>query len=307
LFEFVPWYFHLRIGVLAVFQYPRLETPWTIWNQQADWENRTGLKFRSAFQKCGLAYLPDACLGFTRHSAGAGGGVLDIVSAPGSIVVGQIYRIKNKDALNALDRKEGEPFCYRRVEREVFTPTGKLVSVFTYKAVEQAGYIKPHTNYIKTVAVGLHNLGMPTTQLHAAANNKPVPSILNSFFCYGTLRKGECRYKVMKELGILSERSGTIRGVLYNCGSYPGAVIGNPKTKRRVAGEIIRVRNVGEAVKRLDAIEGFMGYGSPYSLYCRRIVPVELANGKTELAWVYGYNRCVDNLKLIKSGDWTNR
>jgi len=46
---------------------------------EADWEARTGLKFRRAFQKCGLAYLPDACLGFTRHSAGAGGGVLDIV------------------------------------------------------------------------------------------------------------------------------------------------------------------------------------------------------------------------------------
>ncbi|MCL2743751.1 MAG: gamma-glutamylcyclotransferase [Planctomycetaceae bacterium] len=274
---------------------------------EEDWETRTGLRFSDAFQKYGIAYLLNARLAFTRKSVGRKGGVLDIVSAPNRFVEGQIYRIKNEDALNALDSKEGAPSCYKREERVVFTPTGKPVSVFTYKAVEQAEYVEPHSEYVKIVAEGLRNFGMSTEQLHAAAKNEPVPP-LNSFFCYGTLRNGECRYHVMEEFDILSEEeSGTIPGTLYDCGSYPGAVIDTPETNRCIAGEIIRVRKVEEAIKRLDAIEGFSGFDSSNSLFCRRIVPVELASGKTEPAWVYVYNCSVDHMEPIRNGNWVNR
>jgi gamma-glutamylcyclotransferase (GGCT)/AIG2-like uncharacterized protein YtfP len=111
----------------------------------------------------------------------------------------------------------------------------------------------------------------------------------------------------MERLGIISELIGTIKGTLYDCGSYPGAVLGNPKTKKRIIGDLIQVRNVAEAMSQLDYIEGFYGFGDPHSLFCRRIVPVELSNGKTALAWVYGYNKSVSNLNQIKSGDWVKR
>jgi gamma-glutamylcyclotransferase (GGCT)/AIG2-like uncharacterized protein YtfP len=61
---------------------------------------------------------------------------------------------------------------------------------------------------------------------------------------------------------------------------------------------------VAAAVRRLDGIEGFYEFGGINSLYHRRIVPVKLNNGKTVLAWIYEYNRSVENLRQIKSGDW---
>jgi gamma-glutamylcyclotransferase (GGCT)/AIG2-like uncharacterized protein YtfP len=259
------------------------------------------------FEKCGTAYLPDERLAFTRRSANPSGGVLDIIPSPRHVVAGAVYRIKNETVQQALDRKEGTPYCYQKVKRIVFTANGQSVLVFTYKAVEQEEYIEPHPDYVKTVAEGLRTFGLPTKCLLAAAKNKDIPFMIDSFFCYGTLRKGQCRYNAMERLGIVSQKTGSIKGTLYDCGSYPGAVLGTPKTKRRVIGDLIHVRNVTEAMSQLDYIEGFYGFGDPHSLFCRRIVPVELSNGKTALAWVYAYNRSVTKKELIKSGDWTKR
>jgi gamma-glutamylcyclotransferase (GGCT)/AIG2-like uncharacterized protein YtfP len=272
-----------------------------------NWQKRTGIPFNKAFEKCGTAYLPDERLAFTRRSVTPGGGVLDIIPSPGHTVAGQIYRIKTEAAKQALDRKEGTPYCYQKIERIVFTAKEQSVLVLTYKAVKQAEYIAPHPDYVKTVAEGLRTFGLPTACLFAAAKNKPMPFLIDSFFCYGTLRKGQCRFSVMKRLGIISEIIGTIKGTLYDCGSYPGAILGNPKTKRRVASDLIQVRNVAEAMSQLDCIEGFYGFGNPHSLFCRRIVPVELPNGEIVSAWVYGYNKSVSNLNQIKSGDWIKR
>ncbi|GHT17333.1 hypothetical protein FACS1894189_3010 [Planctomycetales bacterium] len=272
-----------------------------------NWQERTGIPFNKAFEKCGTAYLPDERLAFTRRSAIPGGGVLDIIPSPGHVVAGAVYRTKTNTAMFALDRKEGFPYCYQKVKRIVFTANGQSVLVFTYKAVEQEEYIEPHPDYVKTVAEGLRSFGLPTECLLAAATNKPMPFMIDSFFCYGTLRKGQCRFSVIKRLGIVSEKTGSIKGTLYDCGSYPGAVLGNPKTRRRVIGDLIQVRNVTEAMSQLDYIEGFYGFGDPSSLFCRRIVPVELSNGKTALAWVYAYNRSVTQKELIKSGNWVKR
>jgi gamma-glutamylcyclotransferase (GGCT)/AIG2-like uncharacterized protein YtfP len=60
-------------------------------------------------------------------------------------------------------------------------------------------------------------------------------------------------------------------------------------------------------MSQLDCIEGFYGFGNPHSLFCRRIVLVELSNGKTVSAWVYDNNRSVTQKELIKSGDWVKR
>ncbi|GHT46357.1 hypothetical protein FACS189454_07370 [Planctomycetales bacterium] len=272
-----------------------------------NWQERTGIPFNKAFEKCGTAYLPDERLAFTRRSVMPGGGVLDVIPSPGHVVAGAVYRIKNDAAVFALDRKEGFPYCYQKVERVVFTANGQSIPVFTYKAVEQEEYIEPHPDYVKTVAEGLRSFGLPVKCLSAVTKNKPMPFLIDSFFCYGTLRKGQCRFSVMERLGIVSKKTGSIKGTLYQCGSYPGAVPGNLKTKRRVIGDVIQVRNVAEAMRQLDCIEGFYGFGNPRSLFCRRIVPVELSNGKTTLAWVYVYNRSVENLNQIKSGDWVKR
>ncbi|GHT27069.1 hypothetical protein FACS18942_05730 [Planctomycetales bacterium] len=272
-----------------------------------NWKERTGIPFNRAFEKCGTAYLPDERLAFTRRSAIPGGGVLDIIPSPRHVVAGAVYRIKTNTAMFALDRKEGFPYCYQKVERIVFTENGKSILVFTYKAVEQEEYIEPHPDYVKTVAEGLWSFGLPTECLLAAATNKPMPFMIDSFFCYGTLRKGQCRFNVLERLGIVSEQVGTVKGTLYQCGSYPGAVLGTPKTKKHIVGDLIQVRNVAEAMSQLDYIEGFYGFGDPHSLFCRRIVPVELPDEKTTLAWVYEYNKDVARLNQIKSGDWTKR
>jgi hypothetical protein len=64
----------------------------------------------------------------------------------------------------------------------------------------------------------------------------------------------------MQELGIVSNKSGTVSGTLYDCGSFPAAVLGNAQTRKRINGEVITVRSVANAIRILDGIEGFYSF-----------------------------------------------
>jgi gamma-glutamylcyclotransferase (GGCT)/AIG2-like uncharacterized protein YtfP len=273
-----------------------------------DWNDSpyTNVPFLEALEERSDAYLPDYKLAFTRYSTGRKGGVLDVVPALGHVVPGQIYEIQSSAAKQNLDSKEGAPTCYREVENIVLIEGGEQTSVITYEVVNKQEFVEPHIDYVKVVEDGLKSLGLPTEHLFAAARNEPMPFLIDSFFCYGTLRKGECRYGVMEKFGIVSETPAEINGLLYDCNSYPGAVLESEESENRVVGELLQVRDVAEAVKELDAIEGFYGFGEPGSLFRRQIVSVTLPSGKTRLAWVYDYAMLSDE-PLIKSGDWLSR
>lgn len=114
---------------------------------------------KTNFMFAGLAYLDDYRLAFTKHSGNWGGGVLDIIESPGDYVLGVVYEIPEQ-AIPAIDRREGVPDHYRRVENIKVELGFVQVEVFTYMVVEnrrQMNEIKPADKYFDVVYKGMKN------------------------------------------------------------------------------------------------------------------------------------------------------
>ncbi len=84
---------------------------------------------------------------------------------------------------------------------------------------------------------------------------------------------------------------GTVRGILYDLGDYPGLVDGSETD--RVAGLLLELSDAG-ALALLDRYEGV-----EEGLYARRTVAVGLDDGGTSDAWVYFYARSVASRRRI--------
>jgi len=272
---------------------------------KSDW-NRGGFRppFDAVFEKVGNGWLGDHTLAFPYHSVVRNGGVLDVVERPGCCVPGALFRLKNRQGLAALRLKEGIP--YGIAMKSVLTNGNKFVPAFTFTIrPEYFGndFIPPSEEYVDVVRKGLRSHRLPTDVLDVVASGKPAPAV-DTFFCYGTLRKGDCRYRVMENLGILSERYGKVCGRLHDCGAFPAITLDAPP-KAVVHGDVIRVHHLDEAFRQLDAIEGYRPNGT-HNLYNRRLVPVRLADRSVRIAWIYEYARRLPET-VIASGDWLKR
>jgi gamma-glutamylcyclotransferase (GGCT)/AIG2-like uncharacterized protein YtfP len=121
-------------------------------------------------------------------------------------------------------------------------------------------------------------------------------------FFYGTLMAGFDR---RRRLGIDSNLSfigrGWIEGALFDLGIYPAAV---PATDARVWGEAYEMRDPERVLAALDEVEGYRPADPDRSLYTRADVPVTLADGRIERAWVYFYNAPLGRAERIASGDY---
>ena len=120
-------------------------------------------------------------------------------------------------------------------------------------------------------------------------------------FVYGTLRQalgGRANELLARQSDFVGD--GTIKGKLYNLGSYPGAVL-SPDCSTMIRGEIYELRKPEVALNALDIYEGFTGL-SP--LFLRDQVSVFRETEPSLRAWVYVYVRAVDKDKLIPSGDY---
>lgn len=78
---------------------------------------------------------------------------------------------------------------------------------------------------------------------------------------------------------------------------YPGVVASDDPTDR-VRGVLIKLKNPCRVFPELDAYEGVP------DLYTREPAPITKGDRKQVLAWIYIYNRPVDRLPLIPSGDF---
>jgi gamma-glutamylcyclotransferase (GGCT)/AIG2-like uncharacterized protein YtfP len=125
-------------------------------------------------------------------------------------------------------------------------------------------------------------------------------------FVYGTLMRGfheDWHEKV--EANLLGE--GTIRAKLYDLGDYPGAKLAGAGSESLVKGELYQLRDPERAIEILDKYEDYIPSQPRKSLFIRELVPVTLESGRKRMAWTYLYNRPVDNLKLIPSGNYRDR
>lgn len=126
-------------------------------------------------------------------------------------------------------------------------------------------------------------------------------------FVYGSLRRGagHLMHGMLAEYG---EYVGAAKlpGRLYRIAGYPGAVAsGDPQD--RVLGEVYLLREPQIILPLLDEYEGFGADCPQPNEFVRIAAEVELAGAEMLRAWVYMYNRPIERLALIASGDFLAR
>jgi gamma-glutamylcyclotransferase len=94
----------------------------------------------------------------------------NIRPAPGQVVEGVLYKI-NEAAFRGLDRAEGAPEHYRRIEVGVRDGNGQTVAAQVYIATKVEKGLRPAAHYLKTILDGAaeHNLPADYVQKIQAA------------------------------------------------------------------------------------------------------------------------------------------
>lgn len=136
-----------------------------------------------------------------------------------------------------------------------------------------------------------------------------MPATVREIFVYGTLMRQECRFPFLLPFGLERIERVSIPGGLFNLGEFPG-YLPLPLTERAdgsgpnlVHGELIKVRDLEEALEVLDAEELFTGKAED-SLYLRQPTIIPSGSGET-LAWLYVYNQPLTHQdQRIDHGCW---
>ena len=108
----------------------------------------------------GPARLDGFELGFRRRSVRWDGGAADILPAPGRSVWGVLYELP-RDALEALDAKEGAGFAYRRREVAVDLD-GRVITAIAYDVIEKEPVdVPPTPGYAALLLAAARQRGLP--------------------------------------------------------------------------------------------------------------------------------------------------
>jgi len=121
-------------------------------------------------------------------------------------------------------------------------------------------------------------------------------------FVYGTLQPGLAPAEiapVLAQLDLIGEAS--VNGVLYDIGSYPGAVLA-AASQEKIIGAVYKLPEDATVLAALDAYEEFDPAAPHSSLFLRVLHPIELATGGTLQCWVYVYNRDPGTRRVMPSG-----
>lgn len=118
----------------------------------------------------------------------------------------------------------------------------------------------------------------------------------NYLFIYGTLLP-EISGRMSKWMAKNSEVicSGSIPGFLYLISDYPAAIYDN-ETSDCVQGLIVELPNKVHCFSILDSYEG--------KEYLRTINHVTGKDSIERMCWMYLYNRPINNLQLISTGNY---
>lgn len=119
-------------------------------------------------------------------------------------------------------------------------------------------------------------------------------------FVYGTLRKGFHNYRTYLNNRTYKEIPATTRGKMYSLGSFPAVVEGD----KTIYGELMYIKpeEYINVLHDLDFLEGF--YVVEDSMYVRKLVDCFDMKGRKIKAWIYLWNRNIENFSEIISGDW---
>jgi cation transport regulator ChaC len=110
-----------------------------------------------------VARLENYELVFNKKARG-GSATANIRPAPGQAVEGVLYKI-NEQAFRALDRFEGAPQHYRRIEVNVVDSNGQRVAAQAFIATKVEKGLRPAPHYLKTILDGAREHGLPEEYL----------------------------------------------------------------------------------------------------------------------------------------------
>jgi gamma-glutamylcyclotransferase (GGCT)/AIG2-like uncharacterized protein YtfP len=136
-----------------------------------------------------------------------------------------------------------------------------------------------------------------------------MPDPPRHLFVYGTLLASVASpaHRLLASRADLVSR-GSMAGRLFDVGDYPAAVP-TAESGERIQGELYAIRpgREDELLADLDRFEGFIPGRPGESLFVRVQANVEPQVGGTTAAWTYVFNRSVDGLPRIASGDYASR
>ncbi len=123
-------------------------------------------------------------------------------------------------------------------------------------------------------------------------------------FIYGTLQPGHAP----DEIAVAVERlrlvgRGTVSGVLYDLGDYPGAVLGGNR-QSRIFGTVFELPDDANVLQALDEYEGFNPEAIAESLFVRVEHAVEMADGRALNCWIYAYNLDPVGARILLRGKY---
>jgi len=121
-------------------------------------------------------------------------------------------------------------------------------------------------------------------------------------FVYGTLLQpgNEFAEYLNQHCKFIAE--GKIKGLLYDIGEYPGALIDSSEVSY-IYGNIFRIDDPDAILNIIDDYEGIGGLYSHPQEYIRKQVEIFTDNGNMT-CWMYLYNLPVDTYSQVPAGDY---
>ncbi len=92
-----------------------------------------------------------------------------------------------------------------------------------------------------------------------------------------------------------------MRGVLFDLGPYPGAML-DPSSEGNIYGTVFRLPDDPDVLRQLDAYEEYAPQCFEASLFVRVKSLVEIKNGESLVCWIYVYGRDAGSAPVIVSG-----
>lgn len=99
---------------------------------------------------------------------------------------------------------------------------------------------------------------------------------------------------------------GSVRGVLYDLGDYPGAVL-NPASKSSVHGTGFQLPDTSTVLDALDRYEDYDPASPGTSQFVRKLCSVTLYDGAVVACWIYEFNGNTKGTPIIASGHYRKR
>jgi gamma-glutamylcyclotransferase (GGCT)/AIG2-like uncharacterized protein YtfP len=131
-----------------------------------------------------------------------------------------------------------------------------------------------------------------------------VPAV-NHLFVYGSLRKANdgSLHALFKNQALFMGNA-NLSGKLYLIDNYPGLVLVTAFCGYAVQGEVYRLNQPNQLLKKLDEYEECTQHFRQPHEYRRLTKSVTLSNERRLTCWVYVYNRQTAGLTEIIGGDF---